>query len=500
MPTIILPVPDTAVASITNCVVTQGHGFVSDGELLCRFVKARDQAAFAELVNRFGPLVIGIAVRTLRDKHAAEDVFQATFLILARDARKIRKPAAVGAWIHGVTLKVSRKLLKRRQRERSLELPMQIADEDTLFLQLNEQFEHQSLDEELKRLPEFFRAPLVLHFLEGKTCEETAAALGITVGAVRGRLQRGKRELKLRLMRRGVELSAVVTGLTLWQSVAEAAVHADLLSVTIQGGMATVQGTPFSPETSPEAVQLAIKDVSMFTKAKVLTACTVLASTTALGWFAHAESSRFAASLAQPRIATDVSSPLTVAASQLTIVKTEFTETALARAQETADSAGEKPGKPELILKYGDGKADGKKSIAGTGEMIQFSLPDTSQKLRSIKIHCARYGTPQAPDEDAEISIVSEDTTELLHTELVPYSKFRRGESTWITIGFEDAIEVSDKFWVILNFDAQRTKGVYVSYDSSTQGHSKTGLPGGTARDVDFEGDWMVQAVLTKPE
>jgi hypothetical protein len=153
------------------------------------------------------------------------------------------------------------------------------------------------------------------------------------------------------------------------------------------------------------------------------------------------------------------------------------------------------------VLKYGDGKADGKKSIAGTGEMIEFALPHTSQKLEGIRVHCARYGHPQAPDEEVDISLVSHDEVNLIHTELVPYAKFKRGDARWTTIKFEEPVEVPEEFWVIMDFNAERTKGVYVSFDTSTKGkHSKTGVPGGESQAVSFSGDWMVQAMLTKPE
>jgi hypothetical protein len=116
-------------------------------------------------------------------------------------------------------------------------------------------------------------------------------------------------------------------------------------------------------------------------------------------------------------------------------------------------------------------------------------------------VHCSRYGTAKPPDEDAEISIVSEDGKDVIHTEFVPYATFKRGEERWTTIRLENEVEVPETFWVILNFDAAATKGVYVSYDTSTKGeYSKTGLPGSEPKDVNTGGDWMVQAILTKPE
>ncbi|MFO1095216.1 MAG: hypothetical protein U0992_18215 [Planctomycetaceae bacterium] len=156
--------------------------------------------------------------------------------------------------------------------------------------------------------------------------------------------------------------------------------------------------------------------------------------------------------------------------------------------------------KSQTILKYDDGKADGKKSIAGTGEMIRFELPDKSQKLVSLRIHCSRYGHPQAPNENAEFSVVSDDGSEVIHQEGVPYSAFKRGDNRWTTIKFAEPVTVPEQFWVILDFGAEQTKGVYISFDTSTGGkHSRTGLPGGDMKAVNTGGDWMVQAILSKP-
>jgi hypothetical protein len=164
-------------------------------------------------------------------------------------------------------------------------------------------------------------------------------------------------------------------------------------------------------------------------------------------------------------------------------------------------TAADKPAKPVLLLKYGDGKPDGKKSIAGAGEMIQFTLPEgQSNALKSLRVHAARYGYPHAPKEDVEITILSEDMTEPIHTELVPYALFKRQQDCrWTNIPFEEPVDVPEKFWVVLNFNAEATKGVYVSYDTSTKGkHSRVGFNDQDAKPTDFKGDWMVQAVLAK--
>lgn len=160
-----------------------------------------------------------------------------------------------------------------------------------------------------------------------------------------------------------------------------------------------------------------------------------------------------------------------------------------------------KSAKPVLLLKYGDGKPDGKKSIAGAGEMIRFTIPaGQTNALKSLRVHAARYGYPQPPKEEVEINILNDDMTEVLHTELVPYSLFKRQEECrWTSIPLEDEVEVPENFWVVLNFNAEATKGVYVSYDTSTKGeHSRVGFNDQDAKETAFGGDWMVQAVLAK--
>jgi bla regulator protein blaR1 len=156
--------------------------------------------------------------------------------------------------------------------------------------------------------------------------------------------------------------------------------------------------------------------------------------------------------------------------------------------------------KPETnILKYGDGKADGKRSLGGSGEMIRFELPDGVTRVNGIKIHGARYGYPQPPQENFEVSFVKDDFSEILDTQLAPYSLFHRGVSKWVTVKFRKPVELPKVFWVVLNFHAEQTKGVYVSYDTTTKGvHSRIGLAGGEKpQPVNFGGDWMIQVMTT---
>src|SRR5262245_44401152 len=99
-------------------------------------------------------------------------------------------------------------------------------------------------------------------------------------------------------------------------------------------------------------------------------------------------------------------------------------------------------------LKYGDGQADGKQSLGGSGELIEFFVPRNSGKIGGLKIHGSRYGMPQAPDESFLIFFLSQDRKRILHTEMAPYSLFERGPEKWVTVSFGNPIELPERFWV----------------------------------------------------
>jgi hypothetical protein len=150
-------------------------------------------------------------------------------------------------------------------------------------------------------------------------------------------------------------------------------------------------------------------------------------------------------------------------------------------------------------LSYGDGKADGKKSISGSGELIQFTGATPVVKVAGVRIHGSRYGQPQAPRESFLIYFLNEDLTRILHTEMVPYSRFERGDEDWVAVGFDHPVELPKSFWLALDFRAAQTKGVYLSFDLSTGGkYSRVGLPGMRTAKVNFGGDRMIQATLAK--
>ncbi|HJT77268.1 MAG TPA: sigma-70 family RNA polymerase sigma factor [Gemmataceae bacterium] len=181
-----------------------------DGQLLESFLVRRDEAAFAALVRRHGPMVLGVCRGVLRNHHDAEDAFQATFLVLARKADSIRNRDCVGGWLYGVAYHVAVKAqadnVRRRAQERRA--PEMASPDPTLDLTVRDL--QRVLHEELAQLPEKYRVPLVLCYLEGLAHEEAARRLGWSKTTFRGRLDRGREHLRRRLTRRGVALSVAL--------------------------------------------------------------------------------------------------------------------------------------------------------------------------------------------------------------------------------------------------------------------------------------------------
>ena len=183
-------------------------GDLTDGQLLEQFTKLRSEsahAAFKAIVERHGPMVWRVCRRVLTHSHDVEDAFQATFLVLAQHARSVRRKDSVASWLHGVAYRVaccarSAEARRKTHEQRYAKGKSQITFPDALpFTELSEQ-----LDEELARLPQRYRAPLVLCDLEDLTHEQAALQLGWPVGTVKSRLSRGRDKLRSRLARRGL--------------------------------------------------------------------------------------------------------------------------------------------------------------------------------------------------------------------------------------------------------------------------------------------------------
>ncbi len=214
-----------------------------DAELLACYADQRDERAFAALVHRHGPMVWRVCRRVLGDHHAAEDAFQATFLVLARRAAALRQPARLTGWLYGVALRVARKALTvavLRQPRPVAVSPEPPAPGRGPLAEVAGRELLTALDEEVELLPEAYRLPVLLCALEGVPQEEAARRLGWTPGSVKGRLERGRRRLHERLARRGLTLAAALAAAQ--AAPGAAAVPAALAAATAPAVLAATAG------------------------------------------------------------------------------------------------------------------------------------------------------------------------------------------------------------------------------------------------------------------
>jgi cobalt-zinc-cadmium efflux system membrane fusion protein len=225
---------------LKKVVAPRAEGGLSDAQLLERFVRQRDEAAFEVLVWRHGALVLQVARRLLAHAEDAEDAFQATFLTLARKAGSIRRPAALGGWLYQVAYRVALRARAGRRPaagEALADVPAPPAD-DLVWRDLRP-----VLDEEINRLPAKYRLPVVLCYLEGRTLDEAARQLGCPKGTVSSRLAGARERLRVRLTRRGLALTGAGLALLLGTR-AEAALAADLVKAAVREAVAFAAGRP----------------------------------------------------------------------------------------------------------------------------------------------------------------------------------------------------------------------------------------------------------------
>jgi RNA polymerase sigma factor (sigma-70 family) len=272
------------VTQFLRCfTLTEADSCLSDGELLQQFVDGRADRAFAALIRRHGPMVWAVCRRVLHNEHDAEDAFQATFLVLVRRAGSLGKAELVGAWLHGVAYRTA---LRVRDQSRSCQtldhLPEGLLAADPLpelawrELQL-------VLDEELDRLPDKYRAPFVLCFLEGKTYAQAARQLGWPTGTLSKRLTKSRELMRVRLARRGLGISAGLLGTVLTQHAGAGTVAGTLLHSTIKAASTLVAGCAATSAISVKVAALTqgVVKTMMLTKLKAFT-CAFLLMTASL--------------------------------------------------------------------------------------------------------------------------------------------------------------------------------------------------------------------------
>jgi RNA polymerase sigma factor (sigma-70 family) len=254
----------------------------TDVELLESFVRQHDDAALTALVHRHGSMVWGVCRRLLRSQHDAEDAFQATFLVLVRKAAAIRDKELVANWLYGVAhqtaVRARTAAAKRGVRERQVtEMPepaVAAPDHGSDLQPL--------LDQELSRLPAYYRVPIVLCDLEGKTRQEAARHLGWPEGTVAGRLARARTMLAKRLTRRGLVMSSVTLAAVLSQNAVSACVPTSVLYSTIKFTHLFAAGQATAGIISPNVAALTEGVLRTMLMAKLKTGMAILLAVAAV--------------------------------------------------------------------------------------------------------------------------------------------------------------------------------------------------------------------------
>ena len=242
-----------------------------DDELLRRFASGGDEAAFAEIVRRHGPMILGVCCRLLTDHHLAEDAFQATFLLLARKARGLRRPERLGAWLYGVARRVALKARSKAARRREV-----AAVDVTALTTTGADDLRPVLDAAIARLPARYRLPVVLCHLQGFTYAEAADRLRCPPGTVATRLNRARERLRVLLLRQGVVPAAGVLSAALTPDATGAIVPDDLLRCTAHWAAAWAAGSAATIPTPILTLTREVAQTMILDKLKLVAVLAVL--------------------------------------------------------------------------------------------------------------------------------------------------------------------------------------------------------------------------------
>ncbi|MBI1914275.1 MAG: sigma-70 family RNA polymerase sigma factor [Planctomycetes bacterium] len=225
--------------SLTN---PEGSSEPPDAELLGRFVARRDEPAFTLLVRRHGPMVLGVCRRVLGNEHDVEDAFQATFLTLARKAGSISNRASLGGWLHAVARRTAIRARAAAALRRRHEQAVRESRPEDFITAVAWRELQPLLDEEVGRLPERYRLPFLLCYLEGQTYRAAARHLNCPVATVSRRLAQARALLRQRLIRRGLTLPTGVLALALAQHAAPAALPRPMVSRAVRVSLSAAPG------------------------------------------------------------------------------------------------------------------------------------------------------------------------------------------------------------------------------------------------------------------
>src|SRR5262245_48534605 len=265
------------VRRLRGAALMQDGGGMTDGQLLECFLTGRDEAAFEVLVRRHGSMVLGVCRRILKHAQDAEDAFQATFLVLVRKAASLLPRQTVGNWLYGVAYHTALKARAASWKRRTKEMQVRNMPGPDAQCDLVSQDAQPVLLQELNRLPEKYREPVVLCDLQGMTRREAARQLGIPEGTLSGRLTTARRILAERLSRHGVALSATALAMAVSQTVASASLRTPLVDSTIEAAtVVAAAGVATSViSTKVAALTEGVLQAMMLIKLKAATAIVV---------------------------------------------------------------------------------------------------------------------------------------------------------------------------------------------------------------------------------
>jgi RNA polymerase sigma factor (sigma-70 family) len=247
----------------------------ADRDALAAFVARRDEAAFAAIVQRHGPMVLRACRRVLHHTQDAEDAFQATFLVLARKAGTVGRAESLASWLHGVAIRTALRAKRDAGRRRRREQQAQTGTGPDPAEALAWRDVQALLEVEIRRLPERYRAAFVLCHLEGRSRAEAADELGTSENTLSSRLARARERLQSRLAQRGVHLSAVLAAAVLADATVSA-VSTDFFATTIRSGLQFAARQPVSGITA-HALQLTHEALTTMAVARMKWAAGVFA-------------------------------------------------------------------------------------------------------------------------------------------------------------------------------------------------------------------------------
>ena len=253
----------------------------SDRQLVERTLAKRDEAAFQAIVHRHGPMVYRVCWRVLLHAQDAEDAFQATFLVLAQRLRTVRKRDSLASWLHGVArrvaLKANAQSAGQRRHEHEASLPETVLPDDVTWKELRS-----ALDAELGALPEKWRLPLILCYLEGRTQDEAASQLAWSKSRLR-RLEEAREALGRRLNGRGIVCPAALSAILLSDCLASAA--PGLVASTVEAGAGVAAGKTVATAASVKVAALTqgVLKAMWITKLKTATAVLLILGMVAFG-------------------------------------------------------------------------------------------------------------------------------------------------------------------------------------------------------------------------